>query len=181
MTALSLTQSCGTAPTDDPYHQPESPLMQTLTLNITRQAVASDIRPGTAILHPVTSRPVIVDEVSITFNDLRLMLRIPGSPRRRSVVVGLETVVTVLPSCDEVERLVHALAVAHRGDVGDDWRFQVEADPLDPEQDVTVYDVYDTGQDVGVLETPLPADLLPRTKANTTEVAVEFEADGLNG
>jgi hypothetical protein len=27
--------------------------------------------------------------------------------------------------------------------------------------------VYDIGGDIGVLETPLPADLLPRTKATT--------------
>jgi hypothetical protein len=129
--------------------------MQTLTLNITRNMVASEIRPGTAIIHPGTGRPVVVEEVRAALDDIRFMIRVPGAPRRRSVTVDGEDVIAVLPTAAEVERLVHALAVAHRGDAGDDWIFKVEADPLDPGVPSYGWDLYDTGQDVGVLETPL--------------------------
>jgi hypothetical protein len=124
--------------------------MQTLTLNITRNMVASEIRPGTAILHPETGRPVVVEEVRAALDDIRFMVRVPGAPRRRSVTVDDQDVIEVLPTAAEVERLVHALAVAHRGDVGDDWTFKVTADPLDPEIPPYEWDIYDTGQEIGI-------------------------------
>jgi hypothetical protein len=137
--------------------------MQTLTLNITRTVVATDVRPGMAILTLGLASPVIVDEVRASLDDLRFMVRRPGHPRRRSITVDHEDVVTVLPLTSEVERLVNALAVAHRGDVGDDWQFAVVADPLDPDAPSYVIDVYDIGGDIGIPEgPPLPADLLPR-------------------
>jgi len=133
--------------------------MQTLTLNITRTLVATEVRPGMAILDPGFARPVVVEEVRANLDDLRFMVRRPGHPRRRSITVDHEDVIVVLPLVSEVERLVNAVAVAHRGDVGDDWNFAVTADPLDPECASYVIDLYDVGGDVGI---PLPADLRPR-------------------
>jgi hypothetical protein len=150
--------------------------MQTLTLNITRNMVASEIRPGTAIVTLGFATPVVVEEVRANLDDLRFMVRRPGHPRRKSITVDHEDMITVLPLASEVERLVNALAVAHRGDVGDDWNFAVVADPLDPELPSDVIDVYDIGQDIGVLESPLPADLLPRrTKVTAPDVNGETD------
>lgn len=133
--------------------------MQTLTLHIVRYVAASAIRPGTAILHPETSRPVVVEEVRSALDHIRFMVRVPGAPRRRSVIADETDLITVLPLASEVERLVNALAVAHRGDVGDDWVFQVASAPLDPEMDGTWYDVYDIGGDIEVPYPTLPQDV----------------------
>jgi hypothetical protein len=148
--------------------------MQTLTLNIRRIVPAGDIRPGTAIHYQ--GRNVVVEEVRAGLDELRFMVRVPGHPRRRSLTVQPGGGIIVLPVADEVQRLVNALAVAHRGDIGDDWQYTVEAVPLDPEQASTVYDIYDTGGDVGIPETPLPADLLPRditVRGNTSGVPAD--------
>jgi hypothetical protein len=85
------------------------------------------------------------------------------------VTVEDEDTIVVLPMASEVQRLVNALAVAHRGDVGDVWNFAVTADPLDPDDASYVIDVYDIGGDIGIPEEqPLPADLLPRKPATVS-------------
>lgn len=129
--------------------------MQTLTLQITRPILATELRPGMAIADPVEGRPpgVVVEEIWSTMDGIQLWVRPPGAKRRRSLALESDETVAVFPSIDELDRLISALAVAHRGDMGE-WAFTVRAElwfaPPGTDGAAAGWEIPDVGGDVWV-------------------------------